>query len=217
LVPLLPLFHEAKPLELIPIFDPPEPPSQEAAAAMWVLETSTDPGLVEMTAEPIPKLWWPLSLDFQPALKRLDDTFASCIEDYWCVRAGMSNRATACIQAFWALDMVTPEGQRTPDLWTSGFRGLGQHTSKELSSIEFWIRRPFNMRYSAEPITPSTLRLIAAHDPPETVLETFLENFDLIPSGSEIDDKLIYADFLFSLVSFFHPTTARDRSVRDKT
>ncbi|KAJ7330882.1 hypothetical protein DFH08DRAFT_814972 [Mycena albidolilacea] len=130
------------------------------------------------------------------------------------VHTGMTNRATACIRAFWGLDMVILEVQRTPDLWTSGFPGLGQHTSKELSSIEFWTRRPFDPTYSVEPVTMWSLPLIAANSLPETVLETFLENFNLIPSGSEIDDKLIYADFLFSLVSFFHPTTARDRSVR---
>jgi hypothetical protein len=111
---------------------------------MWVLETSTDLSLVEMAAELFPELQWPLSLNFQPALKRLDDTFASCIEHQWYVRVGMSIRATACIRAFWALDMVTPEGQRTSDIWTSGFPGLQQHTSKELSSIEFWMRRPSN-------------------------------------------------------------------------
>jgi hypothetical protein len=56
IVPLLPLCHTAEPFELnIPIFGPPSP-SPEAAAAMWVLETSTDPRLVETTAEPIPEL-----------------------------------------------------------------------------------------------------------------------------------------------------------------
>jgi hypothetical protein len=49
------------------------------------------------------------------------------------------------------------------------------------------------------------------------VLETFLENFNLISSGSEIGNKLIYADFLFCLISFFHPTMAQDGSVMDKT
>jgi hypothetical protein len=73
------------------------------------------------------------------------------------------------------------------------------------------------MRYSPEPITPSTLRFIAAHNLPETALETFLKNFNLIPSHSEMDNKLIYADFLFCLISFFRNTTARDRSVQDKT
>jgi hypothetical protein len=220
IAPLLPLCHTAEPIEPnIPIFSPPAP-SPEAAAATWVLETTTDPRLVETTAKLIPELQWPSNLDFQQAQKRLDDTFGSCMQQqdwYFHVRDGMVNRATACIQAFWVFDMVTPEGQRTRDLWTSGFPVLKQHTSKELSSIKFWTHRPFNMSHSAESITPLTLRFIAAHDLPETVLETFLENFNLIPSGSEIDNKLIYADFLFSLVSFFHPTTARDRSVQDKT
>ncbi|KAJ7870974.1 hypothetical protein B0H14DRAFT_2571025 [Mycena olivaceomarginata] len=201
------------------VFSHPPAPSPEASAAMWVLETSTDPRLVETTAELIPELQWPSNLDFQQAQKRLDDTFGSCMQQqdwYFHVCDGMVNRATACIRAFWVFDMVTPEGQRTPDLWTSGFPVLKQHTSKELSSIKFWRHRPFNMSHSAESITPLTLRFIAAYDLPETVLETFLENFNLIPSGSEIDNKLIYADFLFSLVSFFHPTTARDRSVQDK-
>jgi hypothetical protein len=62
-----------------------------------------------------------------------------------------------------------------------------------------------------------SLPLIAANSLPEKELETFLENFDLISSGSKIDDKLVYADFLFCVISFFRPTTARDCSVRDKT
>jgi hypothetical protein len=216
IAPLLPVFHTSELLEAVPIFAPPDPPSTEVTAVVWMLETSTDPGLAETAAEVIPELQWPLNLDFRSALKRLDDTFGSCIERQWHVRTGMTNRATICIRAFWVLDMVTQEGQRTPDLWTYQFASV-ENSSEDLSSIEFWVRRPFDPTYSVEPVTMWSLPLIAANSLPEKELETFLENFDLISSGSKIDDKLVYADFLFCVISFFRPTTARDCSVRDKT
>jgi hypothetical protein len=69
IVPLLPVFHTSELLEAVPILDPPGPPSNEATALVWMLETSTDPGLAETAAEMVPELQWPLNLDFRSALK----------------------------------------------------------------------------------------------------------------------------------------------------
>jgi hypothetical protein len=67
-VPLLALAHPSELLEPIPIFPSPGPPSKEAAAVLWALETFTDPKLVETAAELILELRWPGNLGFLPAL-----------------------------------------------------------------------------------------------------------------------------------------------------
>ncbi|KAF7369352.1 hypothetical protein MVEN_00263800 [Mycena venus] len=118
IMPLLPLFHISKPSDPVPIFDVHVRISEDVSAVVWALETSTDPGVVEIAAELVPELQWPLNLEVRPAQKRLDDTFRSCIKGSWTVPDGMANRATACIRAFWFLDMVTKETQRPPWLWT---------------------------------------------------------------------------------------------------
>jgi hypothetical protein len=46
---------------------------------------------VERTAELVSELQWPVNLDFRPALKRLNDTFDSCIERQHYVWEGMIN------------------------------------------------------------------------------------------------------------------------------
>jgi hypothetical protein len=58
---------------------------------MLSYSTSTDPRLVERTAKLVSELQWPVNLDFRPALKRLNDTFDSCIERQHYVREGMIN------------------------------------------------------------------------------------------------------------------------------
>ncbi|KAJ7900617.1 hypothetical protein B0H14DRAFT_2556079 [Mycena olivaceomarginata] len=112
--------------------------------------------------------------------------------------------------------MVTQERQRTPDHWTCWFAG-GENCSKDLRSIGFWTCRPSDPMRPVQPVTTWSLPLIAANSLPEKELETFFKHFNWIPSGSRVDDELIFSDFLFCIVSFFHPTTARDRSLQDKT
>lgn len=216
MTPLLPLFRTSGPLEPVPIFDSLDPPSEEVSAVVWALETSTEPALVEIAAELVPELQWPVNLNVRSVLERLDDTFRSCIEHFhlWHVREGMTARATACFRAFWALDMVIDEDQRRRGLWTCAFARL-KTTSTDLNSLVFWTRRTLD-RHSTVSITPWTLRFIAAQDFPEETVKYLLEDYDLIPGDSTGVDESIFADFLFCLNSFFSPTTAHDRSLRNK-
>ncbi|KAF7352326.1 hypothetical protein MVEN_01196300 [Mycena venus] len=175
MAPLLPLFHapklpESVPPQPVPILDPPDSPSNEVRAVLWALEASTDPRLIEAAAELVAELQWPVNLNVQPALSRLDDTFRLCIENLWNVREGMTNCATVCIKAFWILDMVTEEDQRTPHLWTYRFASV-ENASEEQDSIEFWTRRPLNLVYTPAPITLWTLWFIAVQNLPETMLK----------------------------------------------
>ncbi|KAF7335505.1 hypothetical protein MVEN_02204200 [Mycena venus] len=217
MAPLLPLFHSLKPPEPVPseplpIFNSPYSQSNEGQAILWALEASTDPRLVEAAAELVPEMQWPVNLNVQPALSRLDDTFKSCIEHRWHVRAGMTDRATACIKAFWILDMVTEEDQRAPHLWAYNFQTI-RTGSEELRSIVFWTSKTLDLSYPL-PIRSWTLRFIAAQNLPETMLKITLKHFN--PSDSDLN-KSIFADFLFCLNSFFVPTTAQDCTVLDKS
>ncbi|KAJ6553185.1 hypothetical protein B0H19DRAFT_1155869 [Mycena capillaripes] len=215
IVPLLPQFYTSKTHESIsvPLLDPPYSLSKEASAVVWALQTSTNPGLVEIAAEIVPELQWPVSLDVRPALKRLDDTFRSCVHG-WDIREEMMSRATACIRAFWILDMVTEDGQRTLNLWTYEWWRLFYRPPGDLDSILFWTHKPWplNQNWRVPSITQWTLRFIAAQNPSEEMLTTILEHVDTADS-----QKSTFADFLFCLNSCFSPTVARDRSMLDKT
>ncbi|KAJ7836456.1 hypothetical protein B0H14DRAFT_3460678 [Mycena olivaceomarginata] len=218
MAPVLPMFnipksHDPVPSQPIPIFLFPGSPSKEVSAVVWALETSTDPGLVEIAADLVPELQWPVKRDTRSALKRLDDIFRSCIINTWNIRDGMTNRATACILAFWMLDMVTRETQRTPNLWTFDFIMI-DNTSEALDSIQFWSRTPWDLDSTVPQITLWALRFIAAHNPPEDSVKTILRHFN--PNDSALKDKSIFADFLFCLNSVFCDSVAQDHSVLDK-
>jgi hypothetical protein len=216
ITPLLPLFHVSKAPDLFPIFDSPEI-SQEASAVLWALETSTDPRVVEIAVELIPELQWPVNLNVRLAQKRLDDTLRSCIKDLWTVRDRTVNRITNCIKAFWLLDMVTEEDQRSPILWATAYISPhrdGSTSFQDLFSIQFWTCTAWDLRYTVPEITPWALRFIAAQNPPENMLKTVVTHFN--PSNSVLKDDSIFADFLFCLNSFFSRTMPRDRSVLNK-
>jgi hypothetical protein len=217
--------HTTRALEPLPIFDSPGDPSKEAYAVVWALETSTDPVMVHTVAELIPELIWPVDLSIQPAIKRLDDTFRSCI--YYkrtqpLVLDGMDGVATTCIQAFWAIDLVAQEEQRMPELWTSHFRML-INGSTELQSIQYWIQTFFGPRAILDtsrgispPIILWTLRFLAGRPLPEDTLDTILQYFDFIPTESFEANNQVIAEFLFCINSVLSDIAVRDRSVRDK-
>ncbi|KAF7325357.1 hypothetical protein MVEN_02630800 [Mycena venus] len=56
------------------------PPSSEIPAVLWVLETSTDPKMIESAAEMAAGLQWPLGLGLSQPMARLAETFNSCFE-----------------------------------------------------------------------------------------------------------------------------------------
>jgi hypothetical protein len=217
MTPLLPQVQTFKPREPmpVPVFDPPESLSKESSAVVWALETSTNPKLVEIAAEIVPELQWPPNLDVRPALKRLDDTFRSCTMERWGIREGMLSRAITCIRAFWILDMVTEDDQRTPELWTYDLGDLFT-ADEDLASLEFWTRRPLDFNYGAAPITPWSLRFISAQNPPEAMLKHILQ-FKLNETDSTDGQESSFAEFLFCLNSCFSSMVARDRSVLNKT
>ncbi|KAJ6599819.1 hypothetical protein DFH09DRAFT_1504015 [Mycena vulgaris] len=55
-------------------------PSPEASAVAWILETSTDPGIIAKTAEQATEIQWPRDTDLSVPLTRLRENFLSCFE-----------------------------------------------------------------------------------------------------------------------------------------
>jgi hypothetical protein len=220
--PFLPLFHsvaarDPTPPEPTPLFDRrPPPPSKEVSAVIWALETSTDPVMVQGAAGMIPELqWWPTNFDIQPSLKRLSDTFQSCVNDQ-VVRDGMSDRATACVKAFGVLDMVTDRCEGLSALWTSTV--IKEAADNDLRSMVIFMciddaDRLIYWQDSLQ-ITQWTLRFIATQHPHELHLKTVLKYFS--PDYDSLEDNSLFADFLFCVNSFFSPIMACDRSVLDK-
>ncbi|KAJ6549795.1 hypothetical protein B0H19DRAFT_1073712 [Mycena capillaripes] len=216
---LLPLFRISRPPDatnskFTPIFHPPIV-SKEASAVVWAIETSTDPKVVEIAAKLVPDLQWPVNLDIQLALKRLDDTFNSCIDssDMVYIRDGMDSCATTCIRAFWMLDMVTEKGQKTPDLWTYTHKQVF-NAPGEIGSLLFWTSPTWDIQYGVPEITPWALRFIAGRNPSEEIIKTILTHFDL--NDSNLEDS-VFADVLFCINSCLCGTMAQDRSLLDKS
>ncbi|KAJ7098888.1 hypothetical protein C8R44DRAFT_888736 [Mycena epipterygia] len=218
LPPLLPLFNHgnssasASP-KPTPIFTDLPPPSEEVAAIVWVLETSTDPRLVEVAAAAATDLqWWPVSRDLQNPLKRLSDTFNGCFNgDY--IRDGMADRATSCIQVFSLLEMVnkgqSEGGTLKPNVWYSD-------PSQELATLTTFLQKhdeiPFYLTKCV--IGQWALRSFSAGQFFEEHLEWLLENFQ--PDEASLCNLSILADFLFCINSFFTHPSVQDLSLMDK-
>ncbi|KAF7338839.1 hypothetical protein MSAN_02206800 [Mycena sanguinolenta] len=63
------------------IFSPAIPePSPEVPAVSWVLETSTDPRMINLAAEMVVHLQWPSTIDVRPQLNRLHDSLLRCFD-----------------------------------------------------------------------------------------------------------------------------------------
>jgi hypothetical protein len=224
--PLLPLFHSVEddnpaPSQSTPLFGPPPPPSKECSAVIWALETSTDPVMVQSAAAMVPELqWWPITFDVRPSLKRLADTFQSCVNGR-LIRKGMGNRATASIKAFGILGMVAENPSWASDLWTFKETAL-RDADYDLQAMVWFFKlsRPKEsyeriMRRWQPSVMPQwALRFIAAQHPSEEHIEAVLRS--LKSSDTAFEDRSFLTDFLFCLNSFFSPTMARDRSVLNK-
>ncbi|KAF7326444.1 hypothetical protein MVEN_02614900 [Mycena venus] len=89
-------------------------PSYEVAAVSWLLETSSDPGVIGIAAELAVDLQWPLGLDLAAQMTRLRDTFLGCFHSTYKwhhfrlkgVKEGMAECAIQCGRAYCSLRMV---------------------------------------------------------------------------------------------------------------
>ncbi|KAJ7113039.1 hypothetical protein C8R44DRAFT_984876 [Mycena epipterygia] len=89
-------------------------PSAEVPAVLWILETSTDPGMIEVAAKIGLDLQWPLDLDLTVSMDRLNDMFISCFHlrteknmTYLLgIRSGMTSRAIAYGRIYCSLRLI---------------------------------------------------------------------------------------------------------------
>ncbi|KAJ7468287.1 hypothetical protein B0H11DRAFT_2046138 [Mycena galericulata] len=216
--PLLPKFSSTRGFEpqsdqLIHVFEEIPDVSRQIPAVVWMLETTTDPRMVEAAAAIVPELqWWPVDLDLWPSLIRLAEVFQASF-DGSNFREGMEHRAIRCITAFTLLNMLS---EKSPNLWTP-YSGLTSIIHSELGSL---VRLFHALKFDENPwpqvlITQWCLRLISAQDPPESYLGTLLTGFQ--PNRTTLYDLSLFADFLFCINSFFTPPEPRDLSLLDKS
>ncbi|KAJ7098860.1 hypothetical protein C8R44DRAFT_355610 [Mycena epipterygia] len=196
-----------------PIFTDLPPPSEEVAAIVWVLETSTDPRLVDVAADLALDVQWPVNRDPHNCLKRLSDTFNGCfIDDY--IRDGMVDHATSYIRAFGLLEMVNtgqPEGGALkPSLWE---HGRNEELPTITTIVQYGDRSPNVLTKCV--VTQWALRFISAGQFSEGHLEWLLRNFQ--PDEASLCNLSVLADFLFCINSFFAHPSIQDLSLMDKS
>ncbi|KAJ7020921.1 hypothetical protein C8F04DRAFT_276461 [Mycena alexandri] len=187
-------------------------PSPETSALTWVLEVSTDPRVVEVAAAFVPELQWPFQLDLRQCLRRLSDAFNGCFQGPQ-LREGMGDRASNCMKAFGLLEMVTIRAEGWSKLWTFPYHDIS-NTSRDLRSMIHYFRFPSRTLISSEPITHWALRFIAARQTSNVNLDTLLQNFN----PEEYSNNLVvFADFLFSVSTFFIRTKPQGLSLLNKS
>ncbi|KAJ7162655.1 hypothetical protein C8R43DRAFT_1104772 [Mycena crocata] len=210
--PILPLFKSTAPATaypLVPIFQVPEI-SEEIPAILWALERSTDPRMVEAAAALVPDLQWPVNpVNIQPAKQQLADTFWGCF-DGDDVRHGMGDRATSCIKAIGVFGLITEWDADFFNHWET--ENLAQNGDKELISIIRYFRDPRSV-FDEPPISQWSLRFIAAQNP---VHEWEILSVLFHPDPSMLNDKSIFADWLFCINSCFVKPVIGDLSVLEK-
>jgi hypothetical protein len=221
--PHLPQFNKIKPPNAptpTRIFDLIPPTSKEVPAVVWVLETSTDPKLVEAAAALTPNLQWPVGLDLRQSMKRLSDAFNQClmtgVRSRTTVLEGMRDRSISCLKAFGVLEMVAERVEGSSVLWSLPHPYISQTDSELESMVRFFRVSHFDSWFHSDtpPITHWSLRFISAQNPPEKHLATVLNFFR--PDENSLRDLSLLGDFLFCVNSFFVPSDAHDLSVMDK-
>ncbi|KAJ7763475.1 hypothetical protein B0H16DRAFT_1527938 [Mycena metata] len=190
------------------IFEDIQQPSPEISAVVWVLETTTDPTMVQSAAALVPELqWWPLHLDLAPSKQRLADIFDSCCSGD-NIPTNMEFRASVCTKAIVQLNLVGASENN---------HLLKPHLSQdnELNSL----LQTFDiMSLDWESFTPThlTLRALSAYKLSKDHLSGFIDS--IIENGAaSVKDKAAFAELLFCLNTFFLPTLPCDRSIADKS
>ncbi|KAK6978060.1 hypothetical protein R3P38DRAFT_3411301, partial [Favolaschia claudopus] len=171
-------------------------------AVMWTMETTTDPILIEKAAALIPELAWSDGRNLLPMLKRLDETFRSCVYPEVLKLKDLSSCAMSCLNAFYALHLNATGSEKIRELWLLD-------RSQDQSFIMSWV-------YKCVPMSTIGLRLIAAQRPPERNIKLLLGKFTQAWNLSGNKHEL-FAEFLFCLNSSFTHTTTIDGAVQDKS
>ncbi|KAJ7763488.1 hypothetical protein B0H16DRAFT_1527989, partial [Mycena metata] len=188
------------------IFNNIPPPSPECSAVVWVLETSTNPLMVQSAAALVPDLqWWPLSLNIGPSKQRLVDTLESCRSGDM-IPANMETRASLCAKAVILLNLV--DSPKNYHHISSHFQ-TGNHELKSLLQT-FNISSPY---WNSFIPTHWTLRALAGKGFTTHQLFDFIRHV----MDKRVEDQAAFAEVLFCLNTFFLPAPSCDHSVVDKS
>ncbi|KAJ7237248.1 hypothetical protein C8J57DRAFT_1479003 [Mycena rebaudengoi] len=209
------------------------PPSPEVPAVLWVLETSTDPDMLEVASEIAVDLQWSLKFDLTTAMSHLSSVLNSCLDENiaenkmsFKIRTGMACRASRCGGAYCWLRAVS--GLDTQDPWRGPFLSRGipflhpegdeavhfPQLSNLQNIMQGWTKHRTSLRLDwDDPLgVHLALRTFPSVEPHitqslEDDLEHFLDQFPL--DKIKILDSSAFANFLCCLTSFFAPVDPR--------
>ncbi|KAJ7268496.1 hypothetical protein C8J57DRAFT_1469132 [Mycena rebaudengoi] len=197
------------------------PPSPEAPAVLWVLETSTDPDMLEEASEIAVDLQWSLKFDFTAAMSHLSSVLNSCLDENiaenkmsFKIRTGMACRASRCGGAYCWLRAVS--GLDTQDPWRGSFlsRGIPFLHPEGDEAVHF--PQLSNLQNIMQGWTMHRTSLRLDWDDPLGSLEDDLEHFlDQFPLDKiKILDSSAFVNFLYkNEVCAPYPTPADTRHV----
>ncbi|KAJ7712085.1 hypothetical protein B0H16DRAFT_1626274 [Mycena metata] len=187
-----------------PIFNNIPPPSPECSAVVWVLETSTNPLVVQSVAALVPDLqWWPLSLNIGPSKQRLVDALESCRSGD-IIPANMETRASLCAKAVILLNLVDDRQNYQDISFQTGNKELKSLLQTFNSSSLHW-----------NDFTPTHWTLRALNGKKFTTDQLF--DFIRHVMDERVEDQSTFAEVLFCLNAFFLPALPCDHSVVDKS
>ncbi|KAJ7135143.1 hypothetical protein C8R46DRAFT_1201622 [Mycena filopes] len=120
---------------------------------------------------------------------------------------------------WWPIESdIHPSLKRLADIFNSCFTDQALHTGMEARALAciraFGVLETFR-EVDGPTMTRWTLPVIPARQPPIQYLPIVLKHFGRKDSYTRDDSA--FADFLFCIISFFRPTSARDRAVQDKS
>ncbi|KAF7341181.1 hypothetical protein MVEN_01853100 [Mycena venus] len=212
-------------------YSPPDP-SPSLPAVLWVLDTSTDPELVNAAAGMVEELQWPEVLDVTSPMNRLLDIFIACFdkEKGWKIRDGALERAIRCGRAYLVLRLVHQSWKRQ-DLdhdRDNNFSFWALKTdNQELSDIRL-LALSLNARVLYRAISPPSQKLvlqifptlISQHDgynPAQDLVEEIDGFLDHANQRMDLnEDSSLFADYLFCLNCFFDQANSDEIACIDK-
>ncbi|KAF7356276.1 hypothetical protein MVEN_00959400 [Mycena venus] len=212
-------------------------PSREVPAVLWVLETTTDPAMIDAAAAMAVELTWPINTDISPPTSTLGEMFSSCfdttngwVEPLCKVRPGMMHRAINCGIAWCSLRHLGRASKKEPNttfiLMACGTPVPSEdHDDGDFSQIvnifkivQEW---PVFDHDSQLPVihdwtlhTIPSLHLDRHFDSLQSRVEYFLHQFpvDMMPTLAPTG----FANYLCCLNSFFGPVSPRIMIEPDK-
>ncbi|KAJ7479718.1 hypothetical protein FB451DRAFT_1556572 [Mycena latifolia] len=222
-------------------YSPPSFPqsSPEVHAALWVLETSTDPNVISIVSEIAVDLQWPLDLDLRLPMTRIAQSFDSCLDISWQgnhasgeIRKGMALRASSYGRAYCSLRVIA--NTSLMDWTVPSIFGTLDHETIEIGTadpveyshilnvaqiIKAGMLPTLALDWADQPTIQLALHVIPSLNPHDTFdplnsLEHFVAQFQ--GGGMTRLNESSFANYLCCVNSFLAPTSPRLTARMDK-